>query len=240
MGRLVYALAVIGFGICALVWHDVAAVQQLQKLGAGREPVADFVAAVQILGGAALLWPATARAGALVVCSLFVAFALLGLPYVIAQPLVYNGYGNVFEQFSLASGAAMLAARPPRLAGIGYYTFALCLVSFALEQLFYLSATASLVPAWIPLGQTFWAIATSAAFALAAIALLARTKAALAARLTATMIAGFGLLVWVPALVANSRSFANWSETLETFAIAATAGMVARLAATRSGAPRSD
>jgi len=57
----------------------------------------------------------------------------------------------------------------PRSAQIGYYSFAICIVSFALEQLFYLSETASLVPKWIPPGQMFWAMATTAAFALAAI-----------------------------------------------------------------------
>src|SRR6185437_16884896 len=96
------------------------------------------------------------------------------------------------------------APRTTRLAKLGYYSFGICVVSFALEQFFYLSATASLVPKWIPPGQMFWAIATTAAFALAAIALLTGLMARLAAALTTAMLVGFGLLVWLPALLANS------------------------------------
>src|SRR5260370_18855629 len=103
----------------------------------------------------------------------------------------------------------------------------MCVLSFTLEQLFYLSATASLVRKWIPPGQVFWAKATTAAFALAAIALLTGFMARLASRLTTAMIVGFGLLVWLPALFANPHSFLKWSEGSETLAIAASAGVVA-------------
>jgi hypothetical protein len=74
-----------------------------------------------------------------------------------------------------------------------YYSFGICVVSFTLEQLFYLSGTTSLVPKWIPPGQMFWAIATTVFFALAAIALLTGLMARLASGLTTAMIVGFGL-----------------------------------------------
>jgi hypothetical protein len=41
------------------------------------------------------------------------------------------------------------------------------------------------------------------------------------------MLLGFGLLVWLPAIFADPHSFSNWSETLETFAIAGSAWIVA-------------
>ena len=127
----------------------------------------------------------TARAGAVAVGAIYLALALLGIPLIIKHPLVYNGFGNFFEQFSFVSGALILYAcfgptaslRIAQLAGLGYYSFGICVASFALEQLFYLSASASLVPKWIPPGQMFWAIATTAAFALAAVALLTGVKA---------------------------------------------------------------
>jgi hypothetical protein len=89
------------------------------------------------------------------------------------------------------------------LAQIGYYSLGICVVSFTLEQLFYLSGTASLVPKWIPPGQMFWAIATTVFFALAAIALLTGPMARLVSGLTTAMIVGFGLLTWLPLLFAN-------------------------------------
>jgi uncharacterized membrane protein YphA (DoxX/SURF4 family) len=237
LGRYVYGLAAIGFGICALAWHDITNWHQIKALGDNphREIFTYIVAAIEILGGIAVQWPRTARAGAVALGAIYFIFALLGVPQIIRHPVAYTGFGNFFEQFSLASGAMILyacsgpvaPARTARLAQIGYYSFGICVVSFALEQLFYLAATASLVPKWIPPGQMFWAIATTAAFALAAIALLTGLRARLASRLTTAMLVGFGLLVWLPALFADPHSFGNWSESVETFAIAASAWIVA-------------
>jgi uncharacterized membrane protein YphA (DoxX/SURF4 family) len=237
LGRYAYGLAAIGSGICALAFHDFSSWQQIKALGvvSHREILASVVATIEILGGVAVLWPRTARAGAVALGAIYCIFALLGVPLIIEHPLVYNGFGNFFEQFSLAAGAmilcagsaAIVTARTARLAQIGYYSFGICVASFGLEQLFYLSETASLVPKWIPPGQMFWAMATTAAFALAAIALLTGFMARLASQLTTAMIVGFGLLVWLPALFANPHSFLNWSESTETLAIAASAWIVA-------------
>ncbi|MFZ0639514.1 MAG: hypothetical protein WAN33_10495 [Candidatus Acidiferrales bacterium] len=231
LGRYVYGLAMIGSGICALAWHNYDALAGVPHRGI----LTYIVATIEILAGVAILWPRTARAGAVALGAIYFIFALLGVPFIIKHPLVYNNFGNFFEQFSYVSGAMILyacsgpipPARTSRLAQIGYYSFGICVVSFALEQLFYLSATASLVPKWIPPGQMFWAIATTGAFALAAIALLTRIMARLASRLTTAMLVGFGLLVWLPALLTNPHSFVNWSEGLETLAIAASAWIVA-------------
>jgi uncharacterized membrane protein YphA (DoxX/SURF4 family) len=236
LGRYVYGLAAIASGICTLVWHDASSLQ-IKALGdASHHAILAYVAgAIQVLGGAAIALPRTARAGAAAVGTLYCIFALLGVPFIVAHPLVYNGFGNFFEQFSLASGAAILYAwsgptgsmRVSGLARFGYYAFGICVVSFGLEQLFYLSATAGFVPKWIPPGQMFWAIVTTAAFFLAAVGLLTGYMAKLASRLNTAMIVGFGLLVWVPAIFADPHSFANWSEGTETLAIAATAWIVA-------------
>jgi hypothetical protein len=75
----------------------------------------------------------------------------------------------------------------------------------------------------------FWAVATTVLFALAAVALLANRMALLAARLLTMMLVSFGLLVWVPLLLSAPRSHANWSESVETFAIAGTAWILADL-----------
>ena len=240
LGRYVYGLAAAGAGICALVWHDFAALADVPHRGA----LIYIMASIEILGGVAILWPRTARAGAVAVGTVYFTFALLAVPGIIKDPLVYNGYGNFFEQFSFVSGAVILyaccgagaATRTARLTRIGCYSFGVCVVSFGLERLFYLSQTASLVPKWIPLGQVFWAKATTAAFALAAIALLTGFMARLASGLTTAMIVGFGLLVWLPALFADRHSFGNWSESAETLGIAATAWIVADFLGKRGAA----
>ncbi|MGB6624884.1 MAG: hypothetical protein WBE43_08875, partial [Candidatus Acidiferrales bacterium] len=87
--------------------------------------------------------------------------------------------------------------------------------------------TAELVPKWIPLGQNFWAVATTIAFFLAAIALLSGRLALLASRLTSAMLIGFGALIWLPVCFGNVHNIFNWSENLENLAIAGAAWIVA-------------
>jgi uncharacterized membrane protein YphA (DoxX/SURF4 family) len=242
LGRYVFGLATIATGICALASHNY---DQLASVPHFAIKVY-IIAAVEILAGLAVLWTRTTRAGAVALGAIYLMFSLLAIPLIIQGPRVYNNYGNFFEQFSYVAGALILyacaspiaAPRNTKLAQIGYYFFGLCLVSFTLEQLFYLPATAGFVPKWLPPGQMFWAIATSVAFALAAIALLTGFKALLASRLTVAMLLVFLLLVWLPALFADPHNFGNWSEAIETLAIAGSSWLVADYLARRpSGAP---
>jgi uncharacterized membrane protein YphA (DoxX/SURF4 family) len=237
LGRYVYGGAAIATGICALASHNydqIAAVPHHAILSY-------VVAAIEILAGLAVLSPKTARAGAVGLGAIYFIFSVLAVPLIIQQPLVYNNYGNFFEQFSYVAGALILYAcsgpiapgRTTTLAQIGYYSFGLCLVSFTLEQIFYPSGTITLVPKWLPPEQYFWFIATTVAFALAAIAVLTGFMALLASRLTAAMLLGFELLVWLPALLADPHSFGLWGEALETLAIAGTALLVADYLAQR-------
>jgi uncharacterized membrane protein YphA (DoxX/SURF4 family) len=236
MGRQVYGLAAIGFGVLASVWHDFNIWQQIGPLGnvPHREILLYIVAAIEILGGIAILWPGTARVGAIALGTIYFIFALLWLPLFIQKP-AYDRLGNFFEQFSLVSGALIVYAsfdlrdsvRAGKIARLGYIFFGICVISFTLEQLFYLSGTAAFVPKWIPPGQMFWAITTTILFALAAIALLSGHSALLASRLLTVMIVGFGLLIWLPAPFADPHSFLNWGGNAENLAIAASAWIVA-------------
>ena len=226
-GRHLYGLAAIAWGVYSLA-HTPHTLQQI-------------AAVVDILGGLAIQWLRTARFGAIAVGAVYLIVALSGIPLIIGHPLVYNGYGNFFEQISFVAGALILYAtagphagdRRPTLARIGYYAFGICVISFALEQFFYLPETASLVPKWIPPTGMFWAIATTLAFALAGAAMLAGRMALLASRLTVAMLLGFGLLVWLPILVAAPHSALNWSESIITLGIAASAWIVADFLARR-------
>ena len=106
LGRYVYGLAAIGSGICALAWHDFNALGGVPH----REILTYIAATIEILGGVAVQWPRTARAGAVALGTIYFTFALLGVPLIIEHPLVYNGFGNFFEQFSFVSGAMILYA----------------------------------------------------------------------------------------------------------------------------------
>jgi hypothetical protein len=173
----------------------------------------------------------------------YLVFALLCVPEIRAHPRTYISWGNFFEQFSLVTGAAILSARlssawsPETLNRIGRILLGLCTASFTLEQAFYLAPTAQLVPKWLPPSPMFWAVATTVFFALAAVALLANRMTVLAARLLTWMLVLFGLLVWLPVLRSDPRNHSNWSETVETFAIAGTAWILADLLAEHRQSP---
>ncbi len=237
LGRHVYGFAAIAFGVITLVWQDFNTWQQIRALGVvpHREILVYLAAAIEIFGGFSIQWPRTARLGALALGILYLIFALLWVPHIFAEPRVFDRWGNFFEQFSLVSGALIVygslvpreSQQPATLARLGYIFFGICVVSFTLEQLFYLSGTASFVPKWIPPGQMFWAVATTIAFALAAMALLSGRSALLAARLLTVMLVGFGLLVWLPAPIADAHKLINWAGNAQNLAITGAAWLVA-------------
>lgn len=271
LGRHVYGAAAVGFGVITLVWHDFNSWQQIRALGnvPHREILVYLAAAIEILGGIAIQWPRTARVGAVALGAIYLAFALLWVPYIVATPQTYDRWGNFFEQFSLVAGALIVygsgdyasnvkqsnvhpsaayasnvypsnnqhnSARPAKAARIGYFCFGICVVSFTLEQLFYLSGTAAFVPKWIPPGQMFWAITTTVALGLAAIALLLGRSALLASRLLTAMMVGFGLLVWVPVAFADPHKLFGWAGNAQNLAITGAAWIVADfLSQNRSG-----
>src|SRR5260370_1411552 len=230
LGRHLFGVAALAFGLITMVRHDYNGWHQPRYL----VPAA---AAALIFGGAAIQFRRTAKTGAAVLTTVYLVFALRCAPGIVAAPKIYNSWGNFFEQFSLVAGAAIVYARwssawsRETLNRIGRILLGICTASFTLEQAFYLGATAGLVPKWIPPSQMFWAVATTVLFALAAVALLANRMALLAARLLTMMLVLFGLVVWLPLLLSDPHSHTNWSETVETFAIVGTAWILADLLA---------
>ena len=237
IARHVYGLAAIAFGVIALVWGDFNTWQQIRPLGnvSHRELLLFVFAAVEILGGIAIQSAKTARYGAAMLGAIYLVFALLWIPIIAAKPAVYDGWGNFFEQFSLVSAALVIygtakghnSESAAWLCRTGCKLFGVCVVSFMLEQLFYLPETAAFVPKWIPLGQMFWAITTTVAFALAAVAILSGRAALPASRLLTAMVLLFGLLAWLPMLFAAPHKLFNWAGNAENLAIAGAAWVVA-------------
>jgi len=222
LGRHVFGVAALVFGFITLVWHDYNGWHQPRYL-------IYSAAAAQIFGGAAIQFGRTTKAGAVVLAAVYLVFALLCVPGIVAAPKIYNSWGNFFEQFSLVIGPAIVYARlssawsRETLARAGRILLGICAASFTLEQAIYLHATTNLVPKWLPPSQMFWALTTTVLFALAAVALLMNRMALLATRLLTIMLVIFGLLVWVPLLFSDPHNHTNWSENTETFAIAGVA-----------------
>ncbi|HKE37564.1 MAG TPA: hypothetical protein VKB39_09030 [Candidatus Baltobacteraceae bacterium] len=221
-GRIIFGASAVLFGVIGLMWHDADTWQNLPFF---KLPgiVVDVLAIAQIVGGIGLMLSRTERPASIVLGVVYSIFCLACVPTIVAHPASYGSYVLFFEIFSLVCGALAVYAPGPA-ARIG---FGICTVSFALAQIFYLKFTASLVPAWILPNQMFWAIFTTVAFALAAIAMLINVQARLALRLTTVMIGIFGLLVWVPAVITHPEQHGNWSEFAVNFLIMGAAGIVA-------------
>lgn len=247
VGRHVFGAAALAFGVIALVRHDFDTWQQLHSLwqtplGA---TVACIAAIAEIAAGTAIQWRRTARPAAIALGAVYLFFALRWVPRILSSPQTYDGWGNLFEQLSMVAGAMIvyawaspLSPRQAVLTQAGRYLFGVCVISFTLEQLLYLSATASFVPKWIPPGQMFWAVATTVAMALAAVAILSGQLALLASRLLTLMMVGFALLMWLPRLVSDPHAPMNWGGNAQNLLITAASWIVTDLLARTAALPR--
>lgn len=237
-GRIVFGASAVLFGVIALMWHDAETWQNLAQIwtlpfGA---LIGACLMAAQIAGGIGIQHPRGTHLASVVLCFVYICFSLACIPGIFASPAVYAQYGSFFEQFSILSGAIALyaateanAARAATFGRLARLGLGLSAISFTLGQIFYLRLTASLVPTWIPPSRLFWAILTTIAFGLAALAILINRQARLATRLMTLMLLLFGVLVWVPRLLAHPHSHGNWSEFALTVLIAGAAWMVADL-----------
>jgi uncharacterized membrane protein YphA (DoxX/SURF4 family) len=236
--RIFFGASAILFGVIALLWHDADTWQNLHQLF--KLPLGVVIPlglmTLQIAGGLGILIPRTARPSALVLCFVYICFMLACVPAIVAAPAAYGSYPNFFEQLSILCGALALyaatsanTAAPRTLGKFVRLGFGLATISFTLTQIIYFRFTLAGVPRWIPPNQKFWAILTTVAFALAALAILINRHARLALCLMALMTALFGALVWVPDLVVHPKSHSRWSEFCLTLLITGAAWLLADL-----------
>ena len=234
LGLWAFGSAAIILGVVGIAWGDFATNwQRVQPSVPFREPLAYFAAACELLSGFAIFWRRTAQAGAFFLTILYSIFALLWLVQIIASPLVYDNWGNFFEELSLVLAGAVastMLAPPdsfrPRDTALASRLYGICVVSFSLAHFVYFSAAATWVPKWIPPGQKFWIAATGAFFLMAAAAIFTGIAAKLATRLLTIMILCFEILVWVPKLQAAPHDHFNWAGNAICIALAAAAWVV--------------
>jgi hypothetical protein len=214
VARILFGAPAVLFGIILFAWHDAGAWEDLPLL---QLPwlLCDLIALALVVGGVGIIATRALWAPRLLLAVTAI-FALAGVPAIAGDPFEFAPYTGFFEFLSLLFGALALAgARRSSRIGLG-----ICTISFAVAQIVYLKYTASLVPVVLPPNQTFWANLTTIAFMLAAIALLMNIKARLAARLTMLMLVLFGLIVWVPMLIAHPEKHFYWAEFALNYFIA--------------------
>lgn len=221
-------------GIASLIWRQVPMGHAQRVLGTGflYELVLYVTAIVLIAAGVCIQIRRTRRLSAVSIAAVFTLFAILGVLESAAAGAISTSWIELFETLGTVSGALIVVARtsdPPntRLARGAMMLFGVSVVTYALAQIVYFTYTASLVPKWIPPGQTFWTVLTTIAFALAAVAILTGRYNLPAAQLLALMLAIFGLTIWVPAVMVHPAALSNWTELTTNFGICAAAWIIA-------------
>lgn len=229
IGLYTFSLASIAAGVLDLVWGELEpAHQPLQAWGdhiPGMTIFAYVFAVWLIAGGVAILCRKTQRFGAAALAVLYGIFVLFPLPRFYTAPH-FLGYrlstyigvlGSVGEQIILFVAAStvwgVLSARgslPPIWARIARWTFGLCSVDFGLSHLAAVWAVVPLVPKWMPLGGSFWAVVTGIAFVLAGLAIVSGVLDVLAARLLGVMLLVFSVLALTPLIFVSPHDHTAW------------------------------
>ena len=234
----VYGLGAIVLGITGLVWGDFAVVWQPAPNGyPGPSPLGCVVAVLPLLAGSLMQWQRAAFFGAV---ALFVPYCLaiifFDVPRGFAHAAEFGAWYGVLENSALAAATLIIctfyarleAATAERLSKIARVIFGVCLIYFGVAHHVYLANTVSMVPAWLPPGQTFWAYATGAGHVLAGIAIISGVQARLAARLLTAMFIVFAILVHAPrVLITVPHNHFAWGENAVNLALIGSAWVVA-------------
>jgi uncharacterized membrane protein len=205
-----------------------------------REAMAYLCALISLMSGVGLLWQHTAALAARVLfASLLVWLLALRLPNLFFQTPV------VLVAWTFGSTAVMVAAAwvlYVRFAGdrdrqrLGFLAddrgvrlaralYGLSLIPFGLAHFWYLDATTVLIPGWLP-GHVAWAYLTGVAFIAAGLAVAVGVVPRLAAALSTLQLGLFGLIVWVPRVLAGAVNDFQWGEFVLTCVLTAGAWVV--------------
>ena len=229
IGPNVFGVGATALGVIGLVWGDFAPIwQPVPAEIPGYRSLAYGAALLLLACGLGLQLKLSAGIAACALAVLFVAFAIPWAVRVVRFPELFGTWGGCAEQLALATGAlTLMAAGKPCLELLWRVAFGVCAIIFGLNHFFALSQTAHMVPAWIPPGQLFWAVATGIFYFGGGVALVTGVWASLAARLLALMIACFALFIWAPALFAQPDNHVVWAGNAMTLLAAAVARIIA-------------
>lgn len=236
-----FAVGMMGLGVLALIYGDFALVwQPVAAWVPGRTALAYGSGVLMLLGGAALLFRATAAVAVRVLFPYLIVWLLLKAPALVVAPqmeAVWLGIGELavllaggwvlFARLSgIREGSALAFATGESGVRIARILFAISLIPIGLSHLVYVKQTAELVPAWLPY-RNGWAYLTGVGQMACGIGVLFSIYPRVAAVTEATMLSLFTLLVWVPAILAAPRTRLPWTAFFISWAIAAAAWVIA-------------
>jgi uncharacterized membrane protein len=239
-GHAAFAAAMIWLGILGLVAGDFVQVwQPVPRWVPVRGALAYLCALISLGSGIGLLWPRSASvASRVLLFTLLVWLLVLRLPNLFYEtPLVLVGW-TFGSTAVMAAGAWVLcgwfAGERDRLGlvtdrrglRIARALYGVSLIPFGLAHFMYLDATTVLIPGWLP-WHVAWAYFTGGAFIAAGLATIFGVLGRLAASLSTLQMGLFGLIVWVPRVLAGGLTAFQRGEAILTFVLTAGAWVVA-------------
>jgi uncharacterized membrane protein len=253
-GIYVYGLAAIATGIVDLVWGALdPAEQPIQALGdhiPGAHFFAYLIGLALVAGGIAILNRKTARLGAPILIVVYAIFAIFYLPRFITAPHYLGQHANVYvnvlvgicQQLIVICAAALIyvasagetSSRSLTLTRTVRWVFGVSVIAFGCNHLLSMRGSAPFVPAWMPLGPSFWVAFTGVAFVLAGVAIIIRIADALAARLLSLMLLVFSSTILASFLIAAPKMEGNWGANTYNIIAAASAWILADWLADRT------
>ena len=236
VGIILLGVAAIMYGIACFLQRDFAIYwQPVPQNMPFRLPLAYVSAGLLVLGGAGLMIPRTVRAAAML---LLVLFALYDACYllILVEEGVKKSLLGLAEQTSVVIGAWAILLRT-RAGGsaavaVARIGFGICAIVFALAHFMAYKITASMVPAWMPGGQGFWAIATGVGHLAVGLALIGNRIAVPATRLGALMYTAFALLTWLVPAFMHPTEWLRWAGVAISLCMAAALLLVGDLLVT--------
>jgi uncharacterized membrane protein len=241
-----FAVGMIGLGVLGLIYGDFAMVwQPVAPWFPGRTALAYCAAVVMLVGGIGLLFEATVRWAICILFPYLILWALLKVPALVVAPQIEGVWLGFGELAVLLAGGWTLFGRLgfARIGDVSEgsfwrfvadengvraarYLFAVFLIPIGLSHIMYVKETMALVPAWLPY-RMGWAYLTGAGQMACGLGVLFGVLPRVAALCEAGMISVFGLLVWLPAVVAAPKARLPWTAFWITWAIGAAAWVVA-------------
>ena len=211
-GRMLYAAAVIGFGVICLVYGDfVNSLQPVPPSTPGYEALAVLTGVLLLAAGLALLTNIKTQMAALAPAALFVLWiVLLHIPSAFTNPILLRSpwWIRTFECLALAGAAVILAG----IAGnredwvrVGRIAFGVSLPIFGALHLIYPENVAALVTTARPTlpWPMFWAYLTGLGHISAGLAITAGVLSRLAAIVAGLMYASWALTLHLPRVIDN-------------------------------------
>ena len=246
-GHALLGTAVAGIALLCLVYGNFAPMADPLPSSLPWAPVCEFaLGALLLAASAGLFFARTALASVWVIGLGELSWAVDRAHPVISKPLIVGSWYGVAEALGPLMGAWTLyivlrrqrgpatgnALEGDRALRVARGIFGAACVVYGAAHFAYATYTAAMVPACLPARMGF-AYVTGACHAAAGFGLLFGILPRLAATLEATMMGLFGVMVWLPSFFTKPvppwvpSPQVQWSETLVTFLLAASAWIIA-------------